>query len=62
MASSLCIDYCEEISAKVSAVLCQLVFEHGTRPNEEQILVWNKFMLKRAWRDEDDGSTQEVER
>ncbi len=29
-------------------------------PNEEQILVWNKFMLKRGWRDEDDGSTQEL--
>ena len=32
----------------------------GTRPNEEQILIWNKFMLKRGWRDEDDGSTQEL--
>ena len=21
---------------------------------------WNKFMLKRGWRDEDDGSTQEL--
>lgn len=35
--------------------------EQGTRPNEEQILVWNKFLLKRGWRDEDDGSTQELE-
>ena len=35
--------------------------EHGTKPGEEQILVWNKFMLKRGWRDEDDGSTQELE-
>lgn len=34
---------------------------HGQRPNEEQVLVWNKFMLKRGWRDEDDGSTQELE-
>ena len=37
-------------------------FAQGTRPNEEQILVWNKFMLKRGWRDEDDGSTHELER
>lgn len=37
-------------------------FAQGTRPNEEQILVWNKFMLKRGWRDEDDGSTQELNR
>ena len=34
--------------------------ESGTAPSEEQILVWNKFMLKRGWRDEDDGSTQEL--
>jgi gluconokinase len=37
-------------------------FAHGTRPNDEQVLVWNKFMLKRGWRDEDDCSTQELER
>ena len=30
-------------------------------PTDEQVLVWNKFMLKRGWRDEDDGSTQELE-
>jgi gluconokinase len=29
---------------------------------KEQVLIWNKFMLKRGWRDEDDGSTQELER
>jgi hypothetical protein len=32
-------------------------FAHGTHPNDEQVLVWNKFMPKRGWRDEDDGST-----
>ncbi len=37
-------------------------FDHGTRPTEEQVLIWNKFMIKRGWRDEDDGSTQELER
>ncbi|HLH55224.1 MAG TPA: DUF5069 domain-containing protein [Verrucomicrobiae bacterium] len=37
-------------------------FSHGNRPTDEQMLVWNKFMLKRGWRDEDDGSTQELER
>lgn len=37
-------------------------FTHGKRPTEEQVLVWNKFMLKRGWRDEDDGSTRELER
>ena len=29
--------------------------------SEEQILVWNKFIEKRGGRDEDDGSTQELE-
>lgn len=36
-------------------------FAKGRQPNDEQVLVWNKFMLKRGWRDEDDGSTQELE-
>ena len=36
--------------------------EHGSHPNDEQILVWNKFLLKRGWRDEDDGSTRELAR
>ena len=37
-------------------------FSRGKRPTDEQVLVWNKFMLKRGWRDEDDGSTRELER
>jgi len=36
-------------------------FARGTRPTGEQVLIWNKFMVKRGWRDEDDGSTQELE-
>lgn len=36
-------------------------FSNGHHPTDEQVLVWNKFMLKRGWRDEDDGSTQELE-
>jgi len=27
-------------------------FQHGRRPGEEDILVWNAFMSKRGWRDE----------
>ena len=37
-------------------------FSHGSSPTDERVLVWNKFMLKRGWRDEDDGSSQELER
>lgn len=36
--------------------------EHGRRPTDEQVLIWNKFMTKRGWRDEDDGSSQELQR
>lgn len=37
-------------------------FTQGRRPNEEEILIWNSFMRKRGWKDEDDGSTQELEK
>jgi hypothetical protein len=37
-------------------------FAQGRRPNEEEILIWNSFLRKRGWRDEDDGSTEELER
>ena len=26
-------------------------FEHGHRPNDEEIEIWNEFMTKRGWRD-----------
>jgi hypothetical protein len=26
-------------------------FEHGRRPGEEEILIWNAFISKRGWRD-----------
>ena len=41
--------------------LLRWCYEHGTRLGAEQILIWNKFMTKRGWRDEDDGSTRELE-
>lgn len=56
------------------AALCERVLAGGTDEKilewayaqrvpltEEQLLVWNKFMEKRGWQDEDDGSTQELE-
>jgi len=27
--------------------------ETGSNPNEEQIVIWNEFMMKRGWRDTD---------
>jgi len=37
-------------------------FAQGRRPNEEEILIWNSFLRKRGWRDEEDGTTEELER
>lgn len=36
-------------------------FANGQRPNEEEILIWNSFMLKRGWRDPDEGVTAMLE-
>src|ERR1700739_3649451 len=27
-------------------------FQNGRRPNEEEIFIWNTFLIKRGWRDE----------
>ncbi len=27
-------------------------FEHGRKPGEEEMLIWNAFLAKRGWRDE----------
>jgi len=32
-------------------------FQHGRRPNEEEIEIWNGFILKRGWRD---GGSEEL--
>lgn len=36
---------------KSDAELLEWVCAHGFRPDEQQIEVWNEFMLKRGWRD-----------
>lgn len=37
-------------------------FASGRRPNEEEILVWNKYASKTGWRDEDTGATGRLEK
>jgi Domain of unknown function (DUF5069) len=32
--------------------ILQWCFEHGRRPTEDDIYVWNEFMRKRGWNDE----------
>jgi hypothetical protein len=39
--------------------ILQWCFDHGRKPNEEEILIWNAFMTKRGWRDD---NTQELSR
>lgn len=36
-------------------------FQKGHKPSDEEILVWNGFMVKRGWKDKEDGSTQKLE-
>ena len=41
--------------------ILQWCVDQGRRPNDEEILIWNSFMMKRGWRDEADGSTRELD-
>lgn len=36
---------------KTDAELLEWAFQHGRRPNEEEIEIWNAFMVKRGWHD-----------
>lgn len=36
---------------KSDAELLEWAFQHGRRPDEQEIEVWNAFMTKRGWRD-----------
>lgn len=33
-------------------------YEHGRRPNDEEVFIWNLFMEKRGWRDDDSPLVQ----
>jgi len=37
-------------------------FQHGHRPSEEEIEIWNGFMMKRGWRDAGSEELQEEKR
>jgi hypothetical protein len=32
--------------------ILQWCFDHERKPNDEEILIWNAFMMKRGWRDD----------
>ena len=33
--------------------ILELCYENGYRPNDEEVFIWNLFMEKRGWRDDD---------
>ena len=37
-------------------------FQHGRRPGEEDIEIWNEFMTKRGWRDSSSEKLAEAKR
>ena len=37
-------------------------FEQGGRPSEEEIEIWNEFMMKRGWRDSSSAALAEAKR
>ncbi len=39
------------------AEVLEWCFATGRRPTPEEISVWNSYMRKRGWRDDDDGAT-----
>jgi gluconokinase len=41
----------EAVKGGTDKSLLQWAFAQGRRPTEEQIEIWNAFMLKRGWRD-----------
>ena len=44
------------------AEVLEWCFARGRRPTDEEIEVWNGFMSKRGWRDEDADSVRRLER
>jgi len=39
--------------------ILQWCFDQGRKPNDEEVLIWNAFMTKRGWRDD---NTEELNR
>jgi hypothetical protein len=37
-------------------------FEHGRKPNEEEIFIFNAFLMKRGWRDNQTEELEEMKR
>ena len=48
-------------TGEANEAILEWCFSKGHRPDADEILIWNKFMMKRGWRDEDEGATQRLE-
>jgi hypothetical protein len=48
----------ETLAGSTDQELLEWCFEHGRRPNEEETLIFNMFLSKRGWRD---NQTEELE-
>ncbi|MES2309898.1 MAG: DUF5069 domain-containing protein [Verrucomicrobiota bacterium] len=59
------IDYCalkeRVLSGGSDEEVLQWVFSQSKKPSDEQIQIWNSYMLKRGWRDEESGATKRLE-
>jgi len=42
--------------------ILQWCFQHGRRPSEEEIEIWNAFLIKRGWRDAGSAELAEAKR
>jgi hypothetical protein len=56
------IDYDELVERTLQAgsdeEVLEWCFAHGRRPSEEEIEIWNAFILKRGWRDAGNGELE----
>ena len=48
----------QTLAGSTDQELLEWCFEHGRRPNEEETLIFNMFLSKRGWRD---NQTEELE-
>ena len=44
--------------AKSDEEILHWCYNHGRRPNDEEVVIWNLFMEKRGWRDDDSSLVQ----
>ena len=52
-------DVCRQIDAgKTDMEVLHWCYENGRRPNDEECFIWNLFMEKRGWRDDDSELVQ----